>query len=433
MVSKGYATVVRYRQDDDQRSSQYDNLLAAETKAIKSQKGVHAKKDIPTHRVIEIDAVKSKQYLPSFQRAQRIDAIVEYVASGSRLRLFIPKEHCLCTFLLAGILCPRAARPALGVTPATEAEPFGDEALTFTKDKCMQREVQIQVESVDKAGSFIGWLWIDNTNLSVSLVEDGFAAIHPNAERSEYARQLKNAEDSAKQKKLRRWKDYVEVQEEEQRIEEDRVNPDRKVNYEEVVVTEVTPNATFYAQNYQHGSKAEALTAKLRQEFQANPPLSGAYNPKRGDICAAKYTVDNEWYRAKVEKVQGSTVNVLYIDYGNKEQLNSTRLAALPAAYATERPFAVEYSLACAALPKDAEYVDLLLKYLREDTSVNKLLLNIEYRQPGIPPAATLVTENNHDIIKNLVSEGLLLVEHRREHRLQKLVKFIQFYFKAFI
>lgn len=94
------ATVIRYRPDDDQRSSHYDDLMSAETKASKSQKGVHAKKDIPTHRVIEIDAVKAKQYFPSFQRAQRIDAIVEFVASGSRLRIFIPKEHCLCTFLL---------------------------------------------------------------------------------------------------------------------------------------------------------------------------------------------------------------------------------------------------------------------------------------------------------------------------------------------
>lgn len=103
LVSKGYATVIRYRPDDDQRSSHYDDLLSAETKASKSQKGIHDKKDVPSHRVTEIDAVKAKQYFPSFQRAQRIDAIVEFVASGSRLRLFIPKEHCLCTFLLGNV------------------------------------------------------------------------------------------------------------------------------------------------------------------------------------------------------------------------------------------------------------------------------------------------------------------------------------------
>lgn len=56
----------------------------------------------------------------------------------------------------------------MGTQPASEAEPFGEDALQFTKDRCMQREVTIQVESADKAGGFIGWLWVDNTNLSVS-------------------------------------------------------------------------------------------------------------------------------------------------------------------------------------------------------------------------------------------------------------------------
>lgn len=54
LVSKGLATVVRYRQDDDQRSSHYDELLAAETKAAKSLKGVHGRKDQATIRVHEI-------------------------------------------------------------------------------------------------------------------------------------------------------------------------------------------------------------------------------------------------------------------------------------------------------------------------------------------------------------------------------------------
>lgn len=225
LVSKGLATVIRYRQDDDQRSSHYDELLAAETKAIKSQKGVHAKKDIPNHRVTDIsgDSSKAKTFLPFLQRAKRTEAIVEFVASGSRLRLFIPKESCLVTFLLGGISCPRGARPGLNGQPASEGEPFGEEALLYTKEKCLQQEVEIQVESLDKVGNFIGWLWIDNVNLSVALVEMGYASVHPTAERSEYYRQLTLAEETAKAQRLNRWKDYVEDKEEVQRIEEDKV------------------------------------------------------------------------------------------------------------------------------------------------------------------------------------------------------------------
>ena len=32
-------------------------------------------------------------------------------------------------------------------------------------------KVEVDVEAMDKAGNFIGWLVVDNTNLSISLVE----------------------------------------------------------------------------------------------------------------------------------------------------------------------------------------------------------------------------------------------------------------------
>ncbi|KTF78279.1 hypothetical protein cypCar_00009005 [Cyprinus carpio] len=57
LISKGLATVIRYRQDDDQRSSLYDELLAAEARAIKNGKGLHSKKEVPIHRVADISGV----------------------------------------------------------------------------------------------------------------------------------------------------------------------------------------------------------------------------------------------------------------------------------------------------------------------------------------------------------------------------------------
>ncbi|KAG5893662.1 hypothetical protein JTB14_028816 [Gonioctena quinquepunctata] len=385
LVFKGLATVVKYRADDDQRSSKYDSLLAAENKAVKDQVGVHSKKEAPPLRVTEIDSGRAKLELSSFQRAQRIEAIVEFVASGSRLRLYLPKSNSLCTFLLGGISCPRATRQATD----TAGEPYGDEALQFTKEKCMQREVSFQVDTHDKAGNFIGWLWVDNVNMSVALVKEGFASVHFTGEKSQYASQLKSAEESAKAQKLRIWKDFVEAEKEEKK-EEEKVPTERKVNFEEVVVTEVTPEGSFYVQKISEGPKAEALFAKLRQEFQANPPLPGAFTPKRGDLCAAKFTLDDEWYRVKVERVQGGKASVHYIDYGNKETLPTARLASLPAAYIGEKPFATEYIMPYVTLPKDEEFSSLAIKYLKEDTAVSKLYLNVEYRVPGSAPAASL-------------------------------------------
>lgn len=86
---RGFATVVRYSADNDQRSSHYDDLLAAEDKAIKGSKGLHDKKNVPTRRIADLsgDVAKSKQFLPFLQRAGKMQAVVEFVASGSRCSL----------------------------------------------------------------------------------------------------------------------------------------------------------------------------------------------------------------------------------------------------------------------------------------------------------------------------------------------------------
>ena len=112
LISKGLAHCLRHRQNDDQRSSCFDDLLAAEARAVKNAKVVHNKKDYLIHRVANIssETAKAKQFLPFLQRAGKTVALVEFVASGSQVKLYLPKDTCLITFILAGISCARADR-----------------------------------------------------------------------------------------------------------------------------------------------------------------------------------------------------------------------------------------------------------------------------------------------------------------------------------
>ncbi|XP_034839176.1 staphylococcal nuclease domain-containing protein 1 [Maniola hyperantus] len=419
LVSKGYATVVRYRNDNDQRSAHYDKLLEAELKAQKAVLGVHAKKDIPTHRIQDTsgDAAKAKKFFPFLKRAQKSEAVVEFVASGSRMRLYIPKDSALVTFLLAGINCPRGARPAIGGGGMQPAEPFGEDALQFTKEKCLQRDVIVSIEEMDKAGNFIGWLWIDNENLSIALIEHGFASMHHTAETSEFARAIKNAEENAIKNRIGIWKDFVEKEKEVDSAINTPVQ-DRIVKYEKVIVTEITPEGTFYAQNVELGTKLVTLMEKIHQEFQSNAPLPGSYVPRKGQICAARFTADDNWYRAKVEKLaENKMVHVFYIDYGNREVLSQTRLAQLPAGTEVDPAYSTEYSLVCVKFASDPDDRLEAVRAFSMDTLNKKLMLNVEVR--GSPPAVTLVDPaNNTDIGKNLVKEGLVLMESTRDHRL---------------
>nr|KAF6470315.1 staphylococcal nuclease and tudor domain containing 1 [Molossus molossus] len=422
LVSKGLATVIRYRQDDDQRSSHYDELLAAEARAIKNGKGLHSKKEVPIHRVADIsgDTQKAKQFLPFLQRAGRSEAVVEYVFSGSRLKLYLPKETCLITFLLAGIECPRGARNLPGLVQ--EGEPFSEEATIFTKELVLQREVEVEVESMDKAGNFIGWLHIDGANLSVLLVEHALSKVHFTAERSSYYKSLLSAEDAAKQKKEKVWAHY-----EEQPVEA--VTPvleekERSATYKPVFVTEITDDLHFYVQDVETGTQLEKLMENMRNDIASHPPVEGSYAPRRGEFCIAKF-VDGEWYRARVEKIESpAKVHVFYIDYGNREILPSSRLGVLPPAFSTRvlPAQATEYAFAFIQVPQDEDARTDAVDSVVRDIQNTQCLLNVEHLSASCPHATLQFADSKGDVGLGLVKEGLVMVEVRKEKQFQKVI-----------
>uniref|UniRef100_A0A672QRX3 Staphylococcal nuclease domain-containing protein n=1 Tax=Sinocyclocheilus grahami TaxID=75366 RepID=A0A672QRX3_SINGR len=423
LVSKGLATVIRYRQDDDQRSSHYDELLAAEARAIKNGKGLHSKKEVPIHRVADIsgETQKAKQFLPFLQRAGRSEAVVEYVFSGSRLKLYMPKETCLITFLLAGIECPRGSRNMPGGMQV--AEPYSDEATIFTKELVLQREVEVEVESMDKAGNFIGWLHIEGVNLSVALVDNALSKVHFTAERSSYYKTLLSAEETARQSKEK--VSLVEIQhkpkEEVAQLTEEK---ERVAKYRAVYVTEITDGLHFYAQDVETGTKLESLMESMRGEIAAQPPVEGSFAPRRGDFCIAKFA-DGEWYRARVERVESpAKVHVFYIDYGNREILSSTRLAALPPAFSTRTlpPQATEYTFAFIQVPQDEDARTDAVDSMVRDIQNTQCLLNVEYSGAVCPHVTLQFTDSKDDVGLGLVKEGLVMVDVRKEKHLQKMV-----------
>lgn len=283
----------------------------------------------------------------------------------------------------------------------------------------MQREVEVEVDSMDKGGNFIGWLYVDGLNLSVGLVEEGLAQMHFTAERSSHFKALSTAQEKAKASRTKVWANYEEPVEEEKVLEAE--PQERKITYKTIVVTEVTDELHFYAQNAENGPQLEKLMEQLRAEMAANPPLAGAYTPKKNEICAAKFT-DGEWYRAKVEKVEGKGIHLLYIDYGNREVTSSTKLAALPSSYNSLPAQASEYCLACINLPTDPDDIQNAVDNFYADVMNKQLLLNVEYRVGSQEYVSLLYSDNKEDVVQGLISEGFLLVEKRREKRLSKLV-----------
>lgn len=204
---------------------------------------------------------------------------------------------------------------------------------------------------------------------------------------------------------------------------------DRVVNYQSALVTQVVDGTRFYAQLIANEQIITNITKDLQNYFAEHPHVPGAYKPKKGDLCAAKFTLDGCWYRAKVLQVDSArAVRLLYVDFGNCETNDELALASLPGSLAKVPHQATEYGLACVLDHPDDESKEISKYALENDLTDKEVRLNVEYEASESGPRGVGVLVKVNDKWENeaemLVSSGILYVdEKRREKRLADLVK----------
>ncbi|XP_077407139.1 tudor domain-containing protein 1 isoform X2 [Vanacampus margaritifer] len=95
----------------------------------------------------------------------------------------------------------------------------------------------------------------------------------------------------------------------------------------------------------QNSELLETLQSIGRQ-LQKTPsyPCEPAYVPYVGEVCIAQFSGDLIWYRALVQKMATDkrSAHVLYIDYGNEEDVTVDRMRPLPADLELFHPCAME-------------------------------------------------------------------------------------------
>lgn len=400
LVENGYASVIRHRQDDTDRSAIYDELLAAEEAAQKEGKGMWNPK--PPKPQVYVDysesLEKAKRQMTLLSRQKRVPAVVDFVKSGSRFTVLVPRDNAKLTFVLGGIRAPRSARG-----PNDTAEPFGQEAHDFATKRCMQRDVEVDVEDTDKVGGFIGTMYVNRESFAKILVEEGLASVHAySAEKSGNANELFAAEQKAKEARRGMWHDWDPSKDAAENGEDYEEAPaangtngtngatapqERRKDYKDVAVTYVDPtNARLKLQILGAG---KANLDSLMKQFESfhmsssnNQPLPNP--PKVGEIVSAKFSADGVWYRARVRRNdrENKTAEVAYIDYGNSETQPWSKLRALDTEkFGTQKlkPQAVDAVLSFLQLPTSPEYLDETVRMISDVTFDRELVANVDY------------------------------------------------------
>ncbi|KAF2085495.1 hypothetical protein K490DRAFT_58641 [Saccharata proteae CBS 121410] len=426
LVEAGYASVIRHRADDADRSSIYDDLLQAEAQAQEEQRGMWSPKAPSAKQYVDYSESleKAKRQLTLLSRSKKVPAIVDFVKSGSRFTVLVPRENARLTFVLSGIRAPKSARNA-----NEKSEPFGQEAHDFANKRCLQRDIEIDVEDCDKVGGFIGTLYVNRENFAKLLVEEGLASVHAySAEKSGNANELFAAEQKAKEARKGMWHSWDPSQEDEgtstpveatNGTNGDAAAPTKpRRDYRDVEVTNIDETGRLKLQEVGAGTTALLSLTNAFRNFHLNKANDKPVETvKAGDFVSAKFTEDDEWYRAKVRRNdrEAKKVEVLYIDYGNSETLPYSRLRQLSPEFGTQKlkAQAVDAQLSFLQLPSAPEYLRDAISFIGQETAGRQLVANVDHIADGTlyvmlfdPESKTKDQSVNADV----VGEGLAMV-----------------------
>lgn len=380
---------------------------------------------------------KAKIQASVLQRQKRIPAIVDFVKSGSRFTILVPRENAKLTLVLSGIRAPRSAR-----NPTEKPEPFGQEAHDFAVRRCMQRDVEIDIETTDKVGGFIGTLYVNRENFAKLLLLEGLATVHEySAEQSGNATELFAAEEKAKEGRKGIWHDHdptkdLSTSSNQGSTNEQALPTPSSSSAADAGNTNGTPTKQDYRDALISHIDSATCTLKLQlvspttttplaslmsafRTFHLSPSssaksLSGP--PKAGDYVAAKFSLDGEWYRARIRRNdrENKRADVLFFDYGNSELVpwDSLRPLEPQDKFGTRvlTPQAVDGVMSGLRWPARGEYLADAVQFLEDRISGREVVLRVHGGGEGGTPLQVTVFEGEVDVNGEAVGEGLAMV-----------------------
>ena len=181
-------------------------------------------------------------------------------------------------------------------------------------------------------------------------------------------------------------------------------------DYLDLYVVYIKNPGTFWCQKQAAADQLAEMMDELNISYDKIGPDEMTLNPiVENAFCCAKYSEDNQWYRAQVKKVKGNMVQVQFIDYGNDEEIPSRQVKQLKQQHATIPVQSFQCSLFGAKTTTGAWSDEATAKF--EELAMDKKLVGAitEKSVNGVYVVELIDGETSLIIHQQLVNLGLVV------------------------
>uniref|UniRef100_A0A3B5LJX5 Tudor domain containing 6 n=1 Tax=Xiphophorus couchianus TaxID=32473 RepID=A0A3B5LJX5_9TELE len=144
------------------------------------------------------------------------------------------------------------------------------------------------------------------------------------------------------------------------------------------VVHHVSSPSEFWIQTENYRKDLEELLDAMYHLYQDSANTHMLINPSLGLYCAAQ-AQDGEFYRATVTEVGETQIKVFFVDYGNTEVVDGSKIRILPAECRKMPQLGLKCSLA-GVRPKDGRWSQNALEYFIKTVTDTELIVRVKGR-----------------------------------------------------
>ncbi|XP_057682357.1 tudor domain-containing protein 1 isoform X2 [Corythoichthys intestinalis] len=143
----------------------------------------------------------------------------------------------------------------------------------------------------------------------------------------------------------------------------------------------------LFLQNSELLENLHNIRGKLQKAASGSP--AQPYAPCVGEVCAVQFSADQVWYRGFIQKLAADKkeAHVLYIDYGNEENVSVDRMRALPVDLDLFYPCAMECQVA-GVDPPEGGWLPECLSVLKELLAGKFVMAKLTEMAANGPPYA---------------------------------------------
>ena len=175
-----------------------------------------------------------------------------------------------------------------------------------------------------------------------------------------------------------------------------------------MLLGEVHSPSKFYVQlaTVENGHILRNITEGLNNGSAPLKLLDGL--PDVGILCCARFSLDKQWYRAEILKINQENCEVFFVDYGNLDKVILSDLAFCPSQLSSLPLQAVECGL--SGIPSVLKSGEKIVQHLQENLSDKLLVAKMEEKIDTIPQLRIL--KDGEDVLGELIKLSLFFPDN---------------------